>query len=103
GARERSSLGRPMPCGDGGWTGGGRTREPCRNGTHPREPRARDRVRRGRARGGPFAPVPGRARGGERLAPGAATPPRRRRLAHAPVLPSGGRRPGGSARPVRAL
>src|SRR5213076_1515142 len=68
-----------------------------------RDARPRYRVRRGRARGGPRATVTGRTRGGERLAPGPAAQARRRRLAHAPVFPSGGPWPGGPARAVRAL
>src|SRR5439155_841904 len=87
----------------GGGTGGGRAREPRRRGPHPRESRPCDRVRRRRARRDPRAIVAGRARSGERLAPGTAAPPRRRRLPHAPVLPPRGRRPGGAARAVRAI
>src|SRR3989454_182075 len=92
-----STGGKPPP------PGGGALVEPRRRGPHPRESRPCDRVRRRRARRGPGAIVAGRARSGERLAPGTAAPPRRRRLPHAPVLPPRGRRPGGAARAVRAI
>src|SRR2546426_1047340 len=101
--RKRRALGGPEPGGHAGDARSGRACEPCRDWAHPGTARPRDRVRRGRAGGGPSAAVAGRARGGEQLAPDKATAPRRRRVAHAPVLRSGGRRPGCAAGAVRAL